>query len=92
MSKIANDGLTRMLYSSTHMAAVGVKGLIYEKPYVRVDSTGTETAWTTCCTTSAWQNTASCELNLTVPLLVSEGRWNFVYHKHTSIQVYRRFH
>jgi len=33
MSKITNDGLTRwlrMLYSCTHMATVGVKGLIID--------------------------------------------------------------
>jgi len=27
MSKITSDGLTRILYSCTHMATVGVKGL-----------------------------------------------------------------
>jgi len=29
MSKITNDGLTRMLYSCTHMATVGVQGFSF---------------------------------------------------------------
>jgi len=31
MSKITNDSLTRMIYSCTHMATVGIKGLIWSR-------------------------------------------------------------
>jgi len=70
MSKITNDGLTRsgtMLYSCTHMATVGVKGLMFH-------STVWKTAWRWFTQPSSWlvQNTQPSQpitwLILTKPL------------------------
>jgi len=52
MSKITNNDLTQMLYSCTHMATVGVKGLKAKGVYISSLENPTSELWDVTCSHS----------------------------------------